>query len=64
MVFKHPEESTEEVPSIQQYRRIFHLPNSGIANALIKAMEELDQPSMPQEHTMRFEHDALPRVDI
>jgi hypothetical protein len=38
MDFKHPEASTQEVPSIQQYRRIFiyyHI--YGIANALTKA---------------------------
>jgi hypothetical protein len=39
----------------------------GIANALtktIEAMEQPDQPSTPQELTMRFEPEVLSRVDI
>jgi hypothetical protein len=39
----------------------------GIANALtntIEAMEQPDQPSTPQEITMRFEQQMLSRVDI
>ena len=27
LFFEHPEASVEEVPSIQQYRRMFHLPD-------------------------------------
>jgi hypothetical protein len=52
------------VSSIQLYRRMNPF---GIANALtktIEAMEQPDQPSTPQELTMRFEHEVLSRVDI
>jgi hypothetical protein len=57
MSFKHPETPTEQVAFKQPNRRIFHLRHFWHCecNKAFKAMEELNQPSMPREQTMHSE---------
>jgi hypothetical protein len=55
MLFNHPETFTTEDPSIQLYRGIFRLRRFWHCECtgVIKAMEEVSQPSMPPEGAMR-----------
>jgi hypothetical protein len=59
---KRPLKKSFQFSNIAGYFIYYHI--FGIVNALTKAIEELNKSSMPQQQTMRFEHDALPGVDI